>query len=466
MLGRESKKFIWTETAAGTFQKPVATNAVKLRKLEIDYQKRRSDRTDSRQTRSLQERITGKTEVNWSLEGDWIPSGTANQAPDLRALILNMMGVKTFTAALTVIDYTKASGKTLTVEVDGTVTTLTEGVDFIVGASNNATATAIEVAVEAVSGVESSATDNAVTATSTTATRRFIIGGGTGQTGGAWTATSSGLLYSLTATQGALGTIGLCDHAGPGMITAVGGYCEEIEWMISGGDPLKVSASGRARDAYFTGYSALTTSPSGIDNFSVTAGEGVNYEANSVVQIGTQTNAGAGWKVSSVSTDALTIEAVITESSGAIIKPYTPTETTSGSPVSGTLGSITIDSVAVPITAAKIKLKQNYKPIDDEAFAAGLSDQIEGWRSVTGEITVRARADQLKHFGHRKQSFTNRGVIITCGNTGGARTIFTLISVEMEFSPLQGPEAEEYTFTLPFVAVSTSGEQEFEINFT
>lgn len=69
------------------------------------------------------------------------------------------------TADITVVDYTQLTGAVLT--VNGT--DLTEGVDWTAATDNNTTAASLELAVEAVTGINSSATDNVITAVAATA---------------------------------------------------------------------------------------------------------------------------------------------------------------------------------------------------------------------------------------------------------------------------------------------------------
>jgi hypothetical protein len=91
-LGRERKFFAKTETSSGTFLKPTATDAAKMLASSIDLQQERADRLDSRQSRAVLERITGRANVPWSCEGYLIPSGTAGTPPDIHALLIAAMG--------------------------------------------------------------------------------------------------------------------------------------------------------------------------------------------------------------------------------------------------------------------------------------------------------------------------------------------------------------------------------------
>ena len=57
---RDLRFFIAPEAAFGTFVKPVAGDAVKVKSTKVSFSQAREDRNDNRSTRSTLERITGK----------------------------------------------------------------------------------------------------------------------------------------------------------------------------------------------------------------------------------------------------------------------------------------------------------------------------------------------------------------------------------------------------------------------
>ena len=63
---------------------------------------------------------------------------------------------------LTVVDYTLLTGDTVTVTINGTPTVLTEGVDWTAATSNNATASSLQGAITALTGVTASVNTNVV----------------------------------------------------------------------------------------------------------------------------------------------------------------------------------------------------------------------------------------------------------------------------------------------------------------
>ena len=96
-LGRSLKFFVKKESAAGgaygtdSQEALVGTDAAKILSSSIDFQIAREDRADSRTTRSLLDRITGKQEITWSCESYLLPAGSST-APDIDPLIECAMG--------------------------------------------------------------------------------------------------------------------------------------------------------------------------------------------------------------------------------------------------------------------------------------------------------------------------------------------------------------------------------------
>ena len=85
-LGRNRKFFVSNETVPGTFVKPAAIDAAKILKCSITPEYNRINRNDSRATRSLLERLTGRAKFGWAVEAEVVPSGTAGTPPDLHLL--------------------------------------------------------------------------------------------------------------------------------------------------------------------------------------------------------------------------------------------------------------------------------------------------------------------------------------------------------------------------------------------
>lgn len=87
-LGRELKCFVRDEATYATYAAGTGTggglvsaDAFKALTLGMEFTQTRNDRVDSRQTRSIQERITGRKEASWSCEMYALPGTYTETTP-------------------------------------------------------------------------------------------------------------------------------------------------------------------------------------------------------------------------------------------------------------------------------------------------------------------------------------------------------------------------------------------------
>jgi len=277
---------------------------------------------------------------------------------------------------------------------------------------------------------------------------------------GTETVGGSDVQYSLASGQDALGSLSLTrEVSGVVAEACVGAWVDKFTINVSGGDPPTWNAEGGAANHIGTGTSTLLNGLSGGEtDVDVQAADVENFENGSVISVGSSDNhevtAGGG-------TGTLTVTPAIVgaQLAGVEIKPYVPTETTAGSPISGVLGSIDLDGASLPFTSFEFSLTNNVKPIGDEAFQVGVTDYVLLGREVTGSIGVRARKDQIIHLGKRK-TFTVRDLQVVMGTVAGKMFTVDLDTIEIEFNALDVPQVEEALITLPYRALGASGEDE------
>jgi hypothetical protein len=248
-----------------------------------------------------------------------------------------------------------------------------------------------------------------------------------------------------------------------------GAYVNEITISGSGSDEPKLSFSGTGISMVNTGACASANAGSATTGLEVDIGLGQNFEAGSIITMdGGTTHA----KIASISlgtapavVDSITLDSALTWSIADSITPYAPALGDSGSPINGVSGTLTLDGVSgMPITAFDMTVNNNTKAINDEAFTNLMTDFIPGFRAVTGNITVRARKDQIIELNKRK-TFTARDLQIQLGTSPGYATL-SLPACEFGFGPLEIPEAEESMFTLSYTALATgAGENEVVLTF-
>jgi hypothetical protein len=373
-LGREQRFYAKPETTFATAVTPASGDAVKVLSTKVSFKQDRKDRMDTRQTRSLLERITGKQAVTWEAEMYVLPSGSAGTAPDCHDLFKAATGTETTNSGTSVV-------------------------------------------------------------------------------------------YTLASTQTALGSLTLERELSSTFSQKLAGaYVEQMTLKQQGGDPPMLTFSGGAATEVLTGYSTLNGSLSGGEtNITIQSADVSLFANGSIIKVGTSTGhtvtAGGG-------TSSLTVSPAISgsQSNGAAVIPYVPTETTAGVPIAGIVGSFTIDSGSVPITAFEVTLKNGLKAVSNEAFdATGATDYIVGHRNVAGSISIRVRRDLVLYIAKRKL-FTTRALVITSGSVAGKELVTSIPYAEFDFSDIEVPNADEATIQLPFTALGSSGED--EISFT
>jgi hypothetical protein len=280
--------------------------------------------------------------------------------------------------------------------------------------------------------------------------------------------------YSLNTSQD-LGSFSLTQFFNETfMETLTGCYVNSMTISVAGGEEPKVTFEGESSGLYIptttspsaaqltAGESTATVDGSGTGtSFDVHAGEGENFKPGSVISVGTDTDL----VVTAVSNDTITVDSSITFTDDDEVKPFAPTETVAGSPIAGILGSLTLAGNSLPITSFEVTVANNNKGISDEAFVAGTSDYVPGFRDVTGSLSIRCRRDLAIEIGKRLD-FGTQAIVVTCGDTAGKKLIIEIDDAEFEVAAVDTPQSDEVVVPMNFRALATSaGEDEIVIKF-
>ena len=386
-LGRNLRFFCKKETDAGTdypggrygTANQIAlsgSNAAKVLSSSMEFTVARNDRMDSRTSRSVLERITGKQEISWSCESYLLPKGSTT-APDI---------------------------------------------DPFIGSFGGSTAKTYEFS-------DSNALPTCRVAR-----------------------TANGVLRE----------------------DLFGAYVEEMSISASGGEEPKISFSGGAFNYALTGTGTThASSAPSATSVPLVSGDGVNFMVGSCIDI----NGGSAIVTAKSAADTLTVTSG-SYATGEAVTPETYTETgAGGSPINGISGSLTLNSVSLPVTSFDVTVTNGIKALSDEAFEKGTSDFVAGFRSVKGNISVRARKDFIKSLAQRyvqlngtdptatnyDPTFSSVALVVTMGSTTGYKVVATMSKVEIDFAGIEIPESEEAVLSLPFTALGTSGSDELTL---
>jgi hypothetical protein len=249
------------------------------------------------------------------------------------------------------------------------------------------------------------------------------------------------------------------------METIWGAWVDSMTLSIKGGETAKVKFEGGAMGYATTGSSTLNGNMVASATMVVATADARNFSNNSVVKIGSADNSGAGYKVTAdTSRPSFTIEATASGSSADPVIPFTPAETTAGTPLVGIAGTFTIDSVAVPIVTFEMSTKNNIKAVEDEALTQFATDVIPGHFEWTGNIGIRARKDLILELGKRV-AYGNRDIAAVLGTAAGKRLAIDIDRANFDFAPVEAPESDECMISLPFVAIGSSGTDEGSLKF-
>lgn len=282
--------------------------------------------------------------------------------------------------------------------------------------------------------------------------------------------------YTLSGIQ-ALGSLsieqwlhdGAASPQGVLMEAIFGAWVEQLTIKISGTEEPRLLFEGAAAKYAGTAFGTTTgTVTAPATTFTLAAADAGALQVGSVIKIGTDDNAGAGYEVTAVDSAGTGITYTpalgVTQTGATPIRPFAPSETTAGSPLGVTLGSLTVDAVALPVIAFELVSKNNNKAMDEEVGQTNATDYIPGEREVSGSITYKGRRDNLIYWMQRWRTAT-RDLLVTVGNTAGKRLKVNVDFAKFNFDALEIPEKEEVVVALPFDALESAGNDEFNLSF-
>lgn len=271
---------------------------------------------------------------------------------------------------------------------------------------------------------------------------------------------------SITATDWDSGYI-LFDAENISML-AQGAYTEEFSFSFDGSGPAKMTGSGIASQAYMTGTTTLSGDE--VANQTVlSVAEAEYFEAGGWVQVGADTNSGAGYKVVSVDTslNTITIDSpglATGASSGDTVAPIFPTITApTGTPISGNLGTITVGGVSMAVMSGSITVSQTLDtvaPFGDDSYSQAV--KVDHRIKVSLECYA-TNANNLLLL--RSNTFANQSTTIAIGTTAPNRILFTMGQLEFDVSNISTGQDGGQMFTLEGIAKYSSGNDDLTIKF-
>lgn len=222
---------------------------------------------------------------------------------------------------------------------------------------------------------------------------------------------------------------------------------------------------GRAMGYAHCGYSTLNGAIVASDQVIVQTADASKFQVGGIISIGGDDNGGAGYVITAISGATLTVDTTLSADDADPVVPFSPTQTTAGTPASGIVGSLTLDAVTYPIQGCNVVIDNQNVAFEDVALEQFFSDAVPGYRNITGSVQVKLRRDHGLLLGHRELT-TTRALVLTLGATasGGSRCQLSLPYVEYGYEPIDAAEGS-MIMNIPFKALGSSGDDEATLTF-
>lgn len=255
---------------------------------------------------------------------------------------------------------------------------------------------------------------------------------------------------------------------------ANGAWVEQFGFEIQGNAEPKLSLSGGYASHGFCvdGAKVNANQSAAATSFDLQAGDGDRVYVNALVKFAAEDNGGAGYRITAVSGDTITITPGLAGgiTAGDDVDFVVPSQTLAGNIRGGIDSDMTIGGTSIGFISAKVDVVTGIKGLDKEATTDRASAVLRAARrEVSFEAVVYAKTDDdvIAQLQGRAIRELSQAIIIRCGpNTAGARMKFSLPAVTLAVKPVEIPDAEEATYTLSGRAVqSASAGDELSVIF-
>lgn len=244
-----------------------------------------------------------------------------------------------------------------------------------------------------------------------------------------------------------------------------------LESSISGDAIATLNWSGNSMEMLWAGTCKASGAYAGGESAIVLANGGAElYKEGMYINIGDDTNGGAGYKITDVNynKDTLTISPVLASNQGTApeVSPWLPTASSEvGTPVHGKLGMVTVAGQDAIILSAGVTLTNNIKYYTDEKNNVFTAERFgrPGFRDVEGNLDLFYLKRGTSYF-YRAEHQVANALIIPAGNVSGY-----IMEISVPYAEYRTPKVsgdEEFQQSIPFIGVaSASLNDELSITF-
>jgi len=246
--------------------------------------------------------------------------------------------------------------------------------------------------------------------------------------------------------------IQLCEKTGDYLFQmASGAWVEQIEVEGQGNQAPMISASGGyARHVWVQGCTIASGSGTSVILTAVHAG---NVSEGAIVKFGSEDNSGAGYTVTAVSADGVTLT-VDPTLAGAVsnedeVAPVLATGTTTGSPINGVQDSLTFDAIAMGPITSKYSIATGIHGLDKESTADRANRLARGPRRVTTAHQVYYLDRTTGPLAGMAWNGLERAIVHRMGpTTAAAKCTANVLKCKLGVTQISPPEAEETVFSI------------------
>lgn len=251
-----------------------------------------------------------------------------------------------------------------------------------------------------------------------------------------------------------------------------GGVIRSLSWEF-GDKEVLLKAAGAFIGKYHLGSSDSVTLADGVGtSLTHASGEEYRFGISGTQQGGWYTIESENIKATAMnySTRVMTIERGALSSSGAAhsakpMRPYVPTLTLSGSPISEANCTVTIDSIATRCTRGVVTLNTGADHLPPETGSKYIQGLKVGRVSVEAEVDLVLTRSQVMLLGKATQRKAV-AVAIACGTGAGGVVTLNLPTAEMIAPPVPVPNEGVTVVTLRFRVRGATGGDSFNVTLT
>lgn len=276
------------------------------------------------------------------------------------------------------------------------------------------------------------------------------------------TVASTSVTYSQAVTKP---SFTLWTKKGHTVFFATGACAESCRFAFTNKGGAKAEFSGGFMQMGWAGTDAVNGAVSA--STSVVVDDAKKFTAGAYVQIGSDTNSGAGYKIDSVNytTNTLTMADSITCDDDAVIKGYLPSYTAVGAPLENKNLTISFDAVSKNVKGVDITINSPVAWQTDEITTSGyVAEYVEDKRDIKLSANVLFRESDLSYFYDATQN-TKVAVIAAVSDGAGKICTINLPYTELEVPNIQ-TSAPTVSLDIAGTALGSSGEDSCTIVFT